>query len=144
MKMSRRRISLALQKKIRGQARFRCGYCLTSETLIGMKMEFEHLAPIAAGGETREENLWLACRRCNEFKGIQTHTFNPETGANIPLFNPRTQKWNEHFQWSANGTEILDISPIGRATIIALKLNNEIILVSRRLWVSVGWFPPED
>ena len=107
-------------------------------------MEFEHLTPLAAGGETSEENLWLACRRCNEFKGIQTHTADSETNKNISFFNPRTQNWNEHFRWNADGTEILGISPIGRATVIALKLNNEIILVSRRLWVSVGWFPPED
>ena len=142
--MSRRRIPVALQKKIREQARFRCGYCLTSETLIGMKMEFEHLTPLAADGETSEENLWLACRRCNEFKGTQTHAIDAKTATNVPLFNPRTQKWHEHFRWSADGTEILGISPNGRASVTALKLNNEIILVSRRLWVSVGWFPPED
>lgn len=140
----RRRIPVPLQRKIREQARFRCGYCLTSETLIGMKMEFEHLTPIAADGATTEENLRLACRRCNEFKGTQTHALDAESRQNAALFNPRTQNWNDHFRWSADGTEIIGISPMGRATVIALKLNNEIILVSRRLWVSVGWFPPED
>ncbi len=42
-------------------------------------MEFEHLTPIAAGGQTIEENLWLSCRRCNEFKGTQTQAVDPET-----------------------------------------------------------------
>jgi 5-methylcytosine-specific restriction endonuclease McrA len=67
-----RYISNALKEKIRQQAKFRCGYCLRSELLIGMPMEFEHLIPLALGGQTVEENLWLSCRRCNEFKGIQT------------------------------------------------------------------------
>lgn len=66
-----RYISTALKAKIRRQAKFRCGYCLRSEILTGMPMEFEHLLPIALGGETTEENLWMSCRRCNEFKGIQ-------------------------------------------------------------------------
>ncbi len=55
--MSRRRISNALKKRIRQQAKFRCGYCLRSETLMGMPMEFEHLTPLVAGGETAEANL---------------------------------------------------------------------------------------
>lgn len=43
-----------------------------------------------------------------------------------------------------DGTEVIGITPIGRVTVNALNLNEEIIVVTRRLWVSVGWFPPED
>jgi HNH endonuclease len=139
-----RYISNALKEKIRQQAKFRCGYCLRSELLIGMPMEFEHLIPLALGGQTVEENLWLSCRRCNEFKGIQIQGFDLETSENAPLFNPRTQVWSEHFSWNIDGTEIIGITPIGRATVNTLNLNEEIIVVTRRLWVSVGWFPPED
>ena len=139
-----RYISNALKAKIRQQANARCGYCLRSEILIGMPMEFEHLLPIALGGQTVEENLWLSCRRCNEFKGIQTQAIDLETGKTVAIFNPRKQNWNEHFGWSAEGIEIIGITSIGRATINALKLNEEIIVVTRRLWVSVGWFPPEE
>lgn len=139
-----RYISNALKEKIRQQAKFRCGYCLRSELLIGMPMEFEHLIPLALGGQTVEENLWLSCRRCNEFKGIQIQGFDLETSENAPLFNPRTQVWSEHFSWSMDGTEVIGITPIGRVTVNTLNLNEEIIVVTRRLWVSVGWFPPED
>lgn len=86
--MNRRLIPVALQKKICEQARFRCGYCLTSEILIGMKMEFDHLTPLAADSETSEEKLWLACRRCNEFNGTQTHALDAEIQQNAALFNP--------------------------------------------------------
>lgn len=107
-------------------------------------MEFEHLKPLAEDGKTIEENLWLACRRCNEFKGTHTKAFDTETNREVLLYNPRTQNWNEHFYWNEDGTEILGKTPIGRATVIALNLNEEIIVIARRLWVSVGWFPPEE
>jgi len=54
-------------------------------------MEFDHLIPQAAGGTTREENLWLACRRCNAFKGTQTQARDPHSGEWVALFSPRRQ-----------------------------------------------------
>lgn len=107
-------------------------------------MEFEHLQPITSGGKTVEENLWLSCRRCNGFKGTQTSAIAPKTNKEVLLFNPRTQNWNEHFYWSADGTKIIGKTPIGRATVITLKLIEEVIVIARRLWVSVGWFPPKE
>ena len=62
----------ALRERVAGQARYRCGYCLRSEELTGMPMTVDHIVPEAAGGPTVEENLWLACYRCNEFKGVRT------------------------------------------------------------------------
>jgi 5-methylcytosine-specific restriction endonuclease McrA len=82
-----RRVPAALRTRIRQQARARCGYCLSSEALLGMPMEFERLTPLAAGGQTVEENLWLSCRRCNQFKGTQTHALDPVTAERVVLFN---------------------------------------------------------
>jgi 5-methylcytosine-specific restriction endonuclease McrA len=93
--MSRRKIPAALSQKIREQSRFRCGYCLLSESLIGMRLEFEHLIPVASGGETVEANLWLSCRSCNSFKSNQTSATDPESEAIAPIFNPRIQNWIE-------------------------------------------------
>jgi hypothetical protein len=61
----------------------------------------------------------------------------------VPLFNPRRQSWSEHFVWSDDGTRILGKTPIGRATIVALQLNNLISVVVRRHWVPAGWHPPD-
>jgi hypothetical protein len=107
-------------------------------------MEFDHLIPQAAGGTNREENLWLACRRRNAFKGTQTHARDPQNGEWVALFNPRRQRWIDHFAWSEDGTEIIGKTPYGRATVAALKMNNAEIVVARRSWVSVGWWPPND
>ncbi len=103
-----------------------------------MPLHVEHIIPLAAGGNSDEENLWLACPLCNGFKGSQTHHPDPETGEAAPLFNPRRQNWRDHFQWSAGGVEIQGMTPTGRATVVALKLNNENLTRARRRWVLVG------
>ena len=144
MRRPRRKVPVTLGRKVRQQAHSRCGYCLCSEALLGMPIEFEHLIPLATGGRTVERNLWLSCRRCNSFKGVQIQAEDSETLETVNLFNPREQLWNEHFRWSEDGTEVVGFTPIGRATVSALKLNNPVILVTRRLWVSAGWWPPED
>ena len=72
-----------------------------------------------------------------------TEAVDPETGISVPLFNPRTQIWAEHFSWSEDGTSIIGQTPTGRATIVALSLNRELRVRARALWVEVGWHPPE-
>ena len=81
---------------------------------------------------------------CNEFKGGQTHAHDPQTGERVALFNPRLQIWAEHFAWSEEGAEVLGKTPSGRATVVALQMNNTEIVVARRLWVTAGWWPPQD
>lgn len=137
-------VPTALRMRIIEQARHRCGYCLRTEELLGMPMTLDHIIPQAAGGPTTEENLWLACRRCHEFKGTQTQALDPETDALISLFNPRYQSWHEHFQWNEDGTKVLGKTPCGRATVLALQMNNLQIVITRRLWVSAGWWPPQE
>ena len=144
MNRPRNKVPLRLAELVIRQAQRRCGYCLTSETLIGMPMEFEHLIPKVAGGATVESNLWLSCRRCNGFKGTQTEANDPQLGEQIALFNPREQSWKEHFAWNEDGTAIIGQTACGRATVVALKMNNPEIVVARRRWVSVGWWPPSE
>lgn len=142
--MTQRKVPAAWKNRLRQQARSRCGYCLTTETLLGMSMEFEHLTPLKVGGQTVEENLWLSCRRCNQFKGAQTSARDPLTSEKVLFFNPRRQVWGDHFRWNEDGTEIIGITPEGRATVFALKLNHPVVVVARRLWVTAGWWPPSQ
>jgi len=107
-----------------------------------MPMHVEHIIPVAAGGTSAEENLWLACPLCNGYKGSQVDAVDLVSRERVPLFNPRRQQWHEHFQWSADGIEIVGQTAIGRATVFALKLNNEYLTRARRRWVLAGWHPP--
>lgn len=91
----------------------------------------------------KEENFCLSCAWCNSFKGSQTHAVDPFSKKMVSLFNPITDAWHEHFVWKTDGTEIVGLTAKGRATIIALKMNNEFIVPARRLWVMSGWHPPK-
>ena len=53
------RVSAALRERASRQAGYRCGYCLSSQELMGVPMTIEHLVPEILGGATVEENLWL-------------------------------------------------------------------------------------
>jgi hypothetical protein len=142
--MKQKRISRALRRRVSEQSGYRCGYCLTPQKISGARLVIDHIIPEAAGGLTTEENLWLACHSCNEFKGSKTHARDPQTGRNIRLFSPRKQRWHEHFTWGENGTRVVGLTACGRATVIALQLNHDEIAYAREQWASVGWWPPED
>lgn len=140
--MSKTRIPPEQRARIAEISGYRCGYCLTQEIVIGMPLVVEHIIPEAKGGDSQDDNLWLACRRCNEFKGVQTSAVDPETSETVLLFNPRNEVWSAHFAWTEDGTLIIGLTPVGRATVDALRLNNEYVVRSRRRWVSIGWHPP--
>ena len=74
-------ISVTLQQQVREDAGRRCGYCLSSEMITGIPLEIEHIIPESIGGATVRENLWLACHRCNKFKGSRTDAVDPVTQA---------------------------------------------------------------
>ena len=140
----RRHIPQALRNKIAVKAHYRCGYCLTEQRISGAQMHIEHIVPLSRGGNSDETNLWLACAWCNSYKGDKIRALDPVTEEEVPLFNPRTQRWSEHFCWSDDGIRIIGLTPTGRATVLALRLNSEFILPARRHWVLAGWHPPQE
>lgn len=142
--MSTSYVPADLRRRVAQQAGRRCGYCSTSELVVGTPMDFEHLVPEAKGGLTEEENLWLSCSLCNSYKGSQTEHQDPLSGQVVKLFDPRRQIWNEHFEWFDHGTRILGLTAVGRATVAALRLNREPLVFARRKWVEAGWHPPSD
>jgi 5-methylcytosine-specific restriction endonuclease McrA len=137
-------ISEIIRQQVSAEANHCCEYCRTSRRLIGMPLVIDHVIPQVAGGGNERTNLAAACYRCNEFKGAKTHALDPATGELVPLFNPRTQLWSVHFTWAIGGSHIVGLSPTGRATVVALRLNNEYIVETRALWVAREWHPPPD
>ncbi|KYC41941.1 HNH endonuclease [Scytonema hofmannii PCC 7110] len=142
--MSSSKIAKEVRERVRAQANNQCGYCRSLQKSVLGILEIEHIIPKALGGSDDEENLWLSCRLCNGFKGTQIYAQDPVTNCKVRLFNPRYQKWSEHFSWTNNGTHIMGLTPGGRATILALQLNNTYALSVRQAWVSAGWHPPQD
>jgi hypothetical protein len=142
--MSTTPIPKALRERVAAQARHRCGYCLSQEEVVGTAMEIEHIIPEALHGPTEERNLWLACGACNKRKGDRIAARDPATMEVAVFFDPRQQVWHEHFAWVDHGVRVVGLTPTGRATVAALHLNRPPLLRARRLWISVGWHPPED
>ncbi len=138
------KIKKDLDAQIRRQAKNRCGYCLNPQELIPYKLEIEHIYPKSLGGKSIVENLWLACRECNAHKAVKTEAIDNLTGKTIKLFNPRTQNWNEHFEFSKNDSQIIGKTPCGRATVEALQINNFYQTTARSIWVEMNKFPPKD
>ncbi len=140
--MKRRKIPSRLRQKVREDAQHRCGYCLAPQNLVWAPLEIEHIIPQAKGGSDDEENLWMSCPLCNGYKGAQMHAIDPVTGRRARLFNPRRQKWADHFVFSDDGVRIIGLTVTGRVTVLALRLNNEISLTVRRHWIESGFRPP--
>jgi len=132
------------RERLAEQARNRCGYCLTQEVVSGVHLTLEHVIPQSKGGQTDDSNLWLSCRLCNESKGVLTEFTDLQSGSLVPLFNPCTQIWPEHFTWDETGTRIVGLTSTGRATIDALDLNSEFRVRARAIWVEADWHPPKD
>lgn len=142
--MTRSQATQILFERVAHQARHRCGYCLTRESVVGAAMEIEHIMPQSLGGGTEEPNLWLACPSCNGRKADRISARDPTSGRIVRLFNPRRQIWANHFEWSTNGEQINGTTASGRATVLALQLNRPTLIIARRAWVAVGWHPPAD
>lgn len=140
--MTRAYIPRSLRQRLVVEFRGQCAYCHTSTAITGARLVIDHIIPESTGGQTAWENLCLACHSCNEFKGAKVESEDPFTGETVPLFHPRTQRWNEHFCWGEDGSKVIGRTPVGRATVAALNMNNLEIVESRRRWALVGWHPP--
>lgn len=142
--MKRFPVPASLRRQIFHKAQHRCGYCLTPQSVIGPLLELEHLIPLAIGGTNDENNLWVACPVCNGAKSDRISAPDPETNTIVPLFNPSKDFWKAHFCWQENGTIILGLTQVGRATVSLLNMNHPDMVLARQLWVSAGWHPPKD
>ena len=78
--------------------------------------------PVSTGA-SMPENTALSCHECNEKKGPNIAGVDPNDGEVARLFNPRTQKWSDHFDF--RGPNIVGLTPTGRATVQTLGMNEE-------------------
>jgi hypothetical protein len=127
----------ALKTRVRARARDRCEYCRFPERESSIPFSLDHVKALQHRGETDAANLALACASCNAHKGPNSAGFDPETGAHVRLFNPRIDRWYEHFRW--DGIQIVGLTEIGRATVV-LNLNGRAQLIARTALLRSGWF----
>jgi hypothetical protein len=87
-------------------------------------------------------NLAWACPWCNTHKHTKTYAPDPQTGKQVLLFNPRLQKWEQHFRWSDDFLSIVGHTQTGRATVDALNMNRFEHINLRKLLQMAGKHPP--
>jgi hypothetical protein len=142
--MSNTYIPRSLRLSVAERSGYRCSYCQTAQELTGAEFTIGHIVPESLGGATTGDNLCLSCWLCNAVKNDRIAGIDPESGLMTPLYNPYTQRWTEYFYWVEDGLSIVGLTPTGRATVNAIKLNRPSLVISRRLWVGAGWHPPRD
>src|SRR6266581_8288146 len=106
---------------VRARAGNCCEYCQRRQATSPLiPLQIEHVIPRKHDGSDDADNLALACPECNLHKGSDLTGFDPDTGHVTPLFNPRLDRWGEHFSW--DGLRIVGRSAIGRTTVRACEL----------------------
>lgn len=137
-------ISKEKREKVYRRANGYCEYCKTPVEFIPDPNTIEHIQPTSKDGSDELKNLALACFGCNLYKNNKTKSFDSLTETITPLYHPRLDNWNEHFQWSEDFTKLIGLSPKGRATIQALKLNRPRLSNLRILLAAFGEIPPKE
>ena len=140
--MAKRKISKPLRRLVRERAHACYEYCVSQEAFSSDPFTNDHVISEEAGGLSDESNLAFACIGCNDIKYIKTTGIDPVTLHEVPLFHSRRDHWHEHFTWSEDFTELIGLTPVGRATIAELKLNRAHVVNLRRVLAAVGKHPP--
>ena len=139
-----RYISESTQNQVRQRAKFLCEYCHASEQWQYVSFTVDHVIPLTKGGANSIDNLALACFHCNRQKSDKLKAFDEQSLSEVPLFNPRTYSWQEHFIWSTDTLLIIGLTPTGRATVVALAFNRARIINIRAADREIGRHPPPD
>lgn len=101
-----------------------CEYCgLPQAAAAFFTFHIEHVVARQHGGGDDPSNLALACPDCNFHKGPNLSSIDPDTQQAVPLFDPRSHSWDEHF--AAEGARIVGLTPTGRATVRLLNMNED-------------------
>jgi 5-methylcytosine-specific restriction endonuclease McrA len=132
----------ALRPDVEQRAAHRCEYCHVSTRGQVATFHVDHVQPVSDGGLTALANLALTCPPCNGHKWLHTEGRDPATGQTCQLFNPRSDNWSEHFEWSGSECGLLvGKTAFGRATIARLQINHPYQVETRRLLARLGLFP---
>lgn len=111
-----------LRKLVRDRAENRCEYCrIHQDDDPVFSFHVEHIIATKHGGTDDEDNLALACQKCNLHKGPNLSGIDPESDLIVELFHPRRNDWEGHFAF--RGPYVVGLTPAGRATVRVLCMN---------------------
>ena len=140
--MSSEPISPGVRRRVLQRAGGCCEYCFCQRRFSPAPFSIEHVVPRSKGGSSEAANLALSCQGCNNYKFTHITAIDPVSMDEVPLFNPRTDIWSDHFSWAENFSELVGLSARGRGTISLLRLNRPQVVALRRILVAAQLHPP--
>ncbi|HET6976139.1 MAG TPA: HNH endonuclease signature motif containing protein [Pyrinomonadaceae bacterium] len=114
-------ISAELRETVSSRAKQSCEYCLIAEADTFYGCEVDHIISLKHGGATEPDNLAYACVFCNRAKGSDVGSI-ATSGEFTRFFNPRTDRWSEHFR--LEGPTIQPLTTIGEVTARIFQFND--------------------
>lgn len=137
--MSQTYIPIEHRRFVQQRAMGRCEYCRVFESDSFAVYTIDHIIAEKHGGQTHPNNLAYSCLICNQYKGTDVASYDPDTGQLTPLFNPRQEDWGNHFRIAATG-QVIPLTAIGRVTTRLLQWNRPERIKERQLLIQEGLF----
>jgi len=132
-------ISASLRREIIERAGNCCEYCKLSQDDNFFTFHIDHIISTKHNGKTETDNLCLSCPNCNLAKGSDIAGADPESGKATFLYNPRKQRWLDHFE--LGNDKIVGNTPEGQLTVQLLQFNNKERVVERTSLIKLGRYP---
>ena len=130
-----------LARRVRRRARYRREYCRLPQSAARFRHQVDHIIAEQHEGGDEPSNLALACSHCNLRKGPNIAGLDPVARELTRLYNPRKDRWREHFAWQ--GAVLLGLTAVGRTTIQVLAINDRDLVEARETLIAEGRFPPK-
>lgn len=132
-------VSDELRRQVADRAGRLCEYCLIHEDDTFFGCEVDHIVSLKHSGPTEPDNLAYACCFCNRHKGSDIASVSAETAELVRFFNPRTDRWADHFRLS--GSIIEPLTGIGEATARILQFNESERILERETLMAIARYP---
>lgn len=132
-------VSSELRRLVAERAAHVCEYCLIAEENEFHGFEVDHIISEKHGGPTQEENLAHACTACNRAKGSDVGSYHWENGTFVRFFNPRSDRWADHFVLLEDRIDAR--TDVGAVTARILGFNTGERLLERRELRAINKYP---
>ena len=91
--------------------------------------------------DSSNDRRHYVCSFDNLHKGPNIAGLDPVTRELTRLYNPRQDRWREHFAWQ--GAVLIGLTAVGRTTIRVLAMNDPVMVTTREALIREGRFPPK-
>lgn len=141
--MSTTHIPAEMRREVTLRARNLCEYCLIHADDTYWGCQIDHIISEKHEGATTVDNLAHACTFCNRNKGSDVGSLlaakNPQERQFVRFFNPRIDRWSDHFR--LDGIGITPLTNIGKVTANILGFNSIDRLLERQELQALGRYP---